>query len=464
MRSTWLSFGLGLFTLIGCNALWQGYLSPLDNPDGSVEVADLTGADLTGPPPDDLTGADLTSVPPPDMTMPPKPCGLTTTKSTAYSYSTYTTAINLGSIAATKIAVMDIDKDGLAEVAVSTNSSPVKIYKLAGSPTCTFGAASDCVVNDAIWDLRGFSTDIATGAGAFVVARNNSSANAISTCTGMPVTHTTITNANFSGQSPRRELSVPPLKAATNGIFILHEKSNDAMIGDRAVSVKLNTSATLISTVMLANLNINANFEPRNATGARIDDVQADGILDLIALEVNGSTGRMRTYNNDHTSSPAIGKGTTALNSTFADTNRIMAARLSNDSYDDAVVINIAPTPPQIVPHIVTTGGAITPKAALNINIPAASADRSKLMFTDLNADGIDELIAINGSNISFFTYTEATNTLSAPQNLAIKAGYTAVAIALGYTEKNISSGPPDIYVVANNGAANEVGVFRWLP
>ena len=101
MRSTWLSFGLGLFTLIGCNALWQGYLSPLDNPDGSVEVADLTGADLTGPPPDDLTGADLTSVPPPDMTMPPKPCGLTTTKSTAYSYSTYTTAINRGSIAAT---------------------------------------------------------------------------------------------------------------------------------------------------------------------------------------------------------------------------------------------------------------------------------------------------------------------------------------------------------------------------
>ena len=95
MRSTWLGFGFGLFTLIGCNALWQGYLSPLDNPDGSLDVADLTGADLTGTTPDDLTGADLTSVPPPDMTMPTKLCGFGTAPSNVFNFSQYSTITTL---------------------------------------------------------------------------------------------------------------------------------------------------------------------------------------------------------------------------------------------------------------------------------------------------------------------------------------------------------------------------------
>ena len=138
MRSTWLGLGLGMLTLIGCNALWQGYLSPIDDPlvDASVDELDLSGADLTGVPPPDLTGADFTGVSPPDLIMPPRPCGLTTAKSSVFSYSTYTTAIPLASLSASKLAVMDIDKDGLAEVAVSTTSSPVKVFKLSGAAAC----------------------------------------------------------------------------------------------------------------------------------------------------------------------------------------------------------------------------------------------------------------------------------------------------------------------------------------
>ena len=93
-----------------------------------------------------------------------------------------------------------------------------------------------------------------------------------------------------------------------------------------------------------------------------------------------------------------------------------------------------------------------------------ASTDRSRLMFTDLDADGIDELITINGTNVSIYVYNAVANTLSAPRNLAVRATYSAVAIALGYAEKNLSSGPPDIFVIANNGSSNEVGVFRWMP
>lgn len=159
MRSTWLGLGLGMLTLIGCNALWQGYLSPIDDPlvDASVDELDLSGADLTGVPPPDLTGADFTGVSPPDLIMPPRPCGLTTAKSSVFSYSTYTTAIPLASLSASKLAVMDIDKDGLAEVAVSTTSSPVKVFKLSGAGRQpTFGAATDCIVNDAIADLGDF--------------------------------------------------------------------------------------------------------------------------------------------------------------------------------------------------------------------------------------------------------------------------------------------------------------------
>lgn len=462
MRSTWLGLGLGMLTLIGCNALWQGYLSPIDDPlvDASVDELDLSGADLTGVPPPDLTGADFTGVSPPDLIMPPKPCGLTTAKSSVFSYSTYATAIPLGSLSASKLAVMDIDKDGLAEVAVSTTSSPVKVFKLSGAAACTFGAATDCIVNDAIADLRGLSID--GTAGAFVVARSNASANAISTCTGIPINHKTITDMNFASNSPRRELTVPPLKSNTNGIFILHEKSSNS--SDRVNSVQLNATAGLVSTVMLANLTINGNFEPRNATGARIDDAAPDGTLDVITLEVNGSMGRMRAYNNNHAATPATPKGTATLTANFADLNRITSARLSNDSFDDAVVIVTSTDPPQIVPHIISAGGIITPKSPITINIPVASADRSKLMFTDLDADGIDELIAINGTNVSIYAYNTVANTLSAPRNLAVRATYSAVAIALGYAEKNLSSGPPDIFVIANSGSTNEVGVFRWMP
>jgi formylmethanofuran dehydrogenase subunit A len=145
---------------------------------------------------------------------------------------TYKTAIPLGTLAASRIAAMDIDKDGLAEVAVSTNSSPVKIYKLSiTGGTCAFGSSNDCVVNDAIWDLKGFSVDPASNTGTFIAVRNNSSANAFSTCTGIPVVAKTQTDAKFSGQSPRREATVPPLKSPTSGIFTLFEKSNDATGG-----------------------------------------------------------------------------------------------------------------------------------------------------------------------------------------------------------------------------------------
>lgn len=463
MRSTWLGLGLGLFTFIGCNALWQGYLSPLDDPsDGAV--ADLSDVDLTGEPPPDLIAADLTGVTPVDMAG-PKPCGLTGTKSNVFSYSSYVTAINLGTLAASRVAVADIDKDGFAEVAVSTNSTPVKIYRFSGS-TCTYNTTSaDCSVNDAISDLKGFTIDPATNAGAFLVARSNASNIAISTCSGSVISSNGISDTNFSSTSTRRELTVPPLNSGTNGVFILHEKSNDPMIGDRAVSVKISSGGTLVSTVMLVNLKINGNFEPRNATGARIDDTQPDDILDLITLEVNGTSGQLKLYNNNHSTTPAASKGSFSLSgATFADANRITAARFTNDSFDDAVVINNQPTPPQIIPHIITAGGSVQSKAAININIPTASADRNKILFADLNNDKIDEIITISGNNISIFTYTAATNTLSAAQNIPLKAGYSAVAIALGYTEKSLSNNPPDIFVVANNGAMNEVGIFRWMP
>lgn len=163
---------------------------------------------------------------------------------------------------------------------------------------------------------------------------------------------------NFASNSPRRELTVPPLKSNTNGIFILHEKSSNS--SDRVNSVQLNATAGLVSTVMLANLTINGNFEPRNATGARIDDAAPDGTLDVITLEVNGAMGRMRACDNNHMATPATPKGTATLTANFADLNRITSARLSNDSFDDAVVIVASTNSPQIVPHIISAGDHYT--------------------------------------------------------------------------------------------------------
>jgi len=136
-------------------------------------------------------------------------------------------------------------------------------------------------------------------------------------------------------------------------------------------------------------------------------------------------------------------------------------ARLTADTFDDAIAISRSTN--QITPYHMTALNMVTVKSP--IMIPSGSNDKSKIMFADLNNDGLDELIVVNGTNISLYGYNSTNNTLTGPQNLAVKPGYTAVSIALGYLEKGYSSSGPDIFVVSSASTnLNEVGVFRYVP
>jgi hypothetical protein len=236
-------------------------------------------------------------------------------------------------------------------------------------------------------------------------------------------------------------------------------------------AVKLDTTMTITSTVILASFSSNMPFEPRNATGARIDDAAPDGILDVATFEADdtGKTGRLRIYNNNQAASPATVKGNLGLGAntnTFADLNRLIAARLTNDSFDDPIAI-IDGAPPKIVPYLITAGPTITAQPQISLTIPQAptpSDYRNRILFADLTGDNIDELITFNANNVTIYPYTAATNTLGTVKNLPVKSGYTVAGIALGYLEKNFSSGAPDIFVLVNMGSQYEVGVFRNLP
>jgi len=463
MRSTWLSFGLGLFTLIGCNALWQGYLSPLDNPDGSVEVADLTGADLTGTPPDDLTGADLTSVPPPDMTMPTKLCGFGTVPSNVFKYAQYSTITTLpAGPNYDRIAAIDINNDGIAEVGVSDGTATVRVVNITKSAaTCTYASTANCAVTNAVLDIE--ALQISPTVSVLVTAAQNGSA-AISTCTSFPPTPKVHSSAQFSSSptSGKRFLSMPRIENPTSGQFIFSEKSGDGT-GDRVVSVKIDAAFTL-SAVTLDTIGLNAasngSFEPRYAAGARIDDVAPDGNLDFVTIEAKAGSERLAFYNNNGTA-PQLPKGSTAVAVGFEGSNDIISAKLSNDSYDD--IVTIANGSAQITPYIIANPTTIT-KMPVH-TVPNGANSRNNLLFYDLDKTiGFDELLAINTGSSAISIYTYSAGAWSAAMNILVKSPFVPVAMALGYLDKATSPSTPDIFVLAKNGSTYEVGVIRWVP
>ena len=464
MRSTWLGLSVGILSLIGCNALWQGYLSPLDDP-GDASVAN---SDLTGVPPDDLTGADLTGV---DLAMTPttKLCGYAVAPSGTFRYSSYQTVGSLGTINATKLAVIDIDKDGRAEIAASTNNPPVNIFKLVSNgSTCTYNTPIDCNTTNSIWELRGLQID--NNVGAFIVVKNNNNSTAFATCSEIPVIARDFTSPKFSNSPSRREATVPPIGSTTNGIFSLFEKGTDS-VGDRINSVKLDANLSLVSVNLVASLSTNTPYEPRNTTGARIDDTAPDGILDAISMEADDAAklGRLQIYNNNQSASPSQTKASYSLgasSNSLADANRIVAAKWTPDTYDDAIAI-IDGSTPKLQPYIITSGPTITPKAQISLSIPqapTASEYRTRILFADLNQDGIDELITFNSTSVQIYTYTASTNTLSLAQTITGKSSYTISAIALGFMEKSVSATVPDIFVISGSSTTYEIGVFRHVP
>lgn len=456
MRSTWLGFGLGLFTLIGCNALWQGYLSPIDDPaDGAI--ADLSDVDLTGEPPPDQTGQ-----PPSDMAM-PKLCGFSSTPTGSFRYGNYATIFNLpNGYNPQKLAVIDLDGDGLTEVAVNDGTAAIKIMRASkdSAGSCSFSAQNDCNVTNPTYDLK--ALNINGTRGVFIASRNNNNNTAFSTCSNIPPTEKSFPNTESSTAANLRDVTVPRLNATTNGIFILHEKTNSSDTnGDRVLSIKLDNALTMNPLTVL-RLGNNGNFEPRYASAARIDGMNDDGMIDFVSLEVNGTTHRLRAYTNNHMTTPAPNIASGTLATGFADSYDITSARLSNDSYDDPVAISR--TLDHIIPFIISSPPAIAIR--LPITIPATARNRDRLIFLDIDNNNIDELITINGSNISIYNYNTVTNVLTVIQTLTPTAGLTPVSIAVGYLEKEFSSGPPDIFIASQNTSKNtaEIGVFRHVP
>ncbi len=420
MRSTWLGFGLGLFTLIGCNALWQGYLAPLDDPaDGSVDVSDLTGADLTSVPPDDLTGADLTGVPSPDMAIPTKLCGFGTLPLTVFKYAQYSTITTLpGGSNYDRIAAIDINNDGIAEVGVSDRSATVRIVNITKpATTCTYASTASCAVTNSVLDIE--ALQVSATVSAFVTAAQNGSA-AISTCTSFPPTAKVHSSAQFSNSptNDKRFRSMPRIENPTSGQFIFSEKSGDAT-GDRVVSVKFD-AALMLSAVTLDTIGLNTasngSFEPRYAAGARIDDVAPDGNLDFVTIEAKAGSERLAFYNNNGTA-PQLPKGSTAVANGFEGANDIISAKLSNDSYDD--IVTIANNLAEITPYIIANPTTITKMTTQKV--PNGANVRNNLIFYDLDKTiGFDELLAINSGSSAISIYTYTAGTLSAAMNIPL--------------------------------------------
>ncbi|MBL8636405.1 MAG: hypothetical protein JNM40_24490 [Myxococcales bacterium] len=465
MRSTWLGLGLGLFTFIGCNALWQGYLSPLDDPsDGSI--ADLSDVDLTGEPPPDLTGQ-----PPVDMAM-SKLCGFAPGLSGVSKYNVYAQLFTFTGYTPTRLAVADIDNDGMADIAASDLSTTIKIwYGQPSSVACTYSSSSNCMITGttgtpSIFDIAGFTINPTTGPGAFLVARSNSTTNAAGSCSQRTPVFKPYNNASFSSSSSRKELYVPRPKVVTNGVFAIFEKGTDGT-GDRVNSVKLNATLDLESVVTVVshgNLPGTPQPEPRNATGIRVDTNNYDGILDVAAFEVGATNaGRLRIYRNNHIDSPpaspfSVNISPASSSDLFADLNRMISGKLSSDANDDVVAIGL--TPPQLIPFIVSNTGSISQLAPFSLPITAGMATRNNIILADTNEDTTDELILPNGQNVSIYTFTGTTFTN--PQNLSVPVGNTIDAISIGYVETNFSSKSVDIFVLSHKGSQYEVGVFRY--
>ena len=468
MRSTWLGFGLGLFTLIGCNALWQGYLSPIDDPvDGAI--VDLSDVDLTGEPPPDLTGADLTGVPDVDMTK-PKLCGFAPGASGVSKYNSYSQLFSISGYSPTRLAVADIDNDGIADVAVSDQSTTVKIWygQLSGA-TCTYSTTINCLItgtngSPSVFDIAGFTVNPTTGPGAFLIARNSTNTGAVGSCSQRTAAFKPYTNPLFSSTSSRKEINVPRLKAVTNGIFALFEKGTDAT-GDRVNSVKLNSTLDLESVVTVASHGnlLSPQYEPRNATGIRVNTNNSDGILDVATFEVGTTNaGRVRVYNNNHIASPPANPFNVTISPAgssdlFADLNRVISGRLTNDENDDLLAIVQTG---QVIPFLVATGGAINQLSLIALPAGTNVNSRNNLILEDTNEDGIDELIVFNGQNVVIHSFNGTTFVNA--KSLSVTSGYTIDAIAVGYLEASHSSKSADIFVLSHKNTSYEVGVFRY--
>ncbi len=462
MRSTWLGLGFGILSLIGCNALWQGYLSPLDDPsrDGSVDNRDLTGV-----PPDDLAGADLTGVTPADLTTPARLCGFAGTPVTGrYSpYSKITAPVD--AVVGSRIAAIDIDGDGLAEIAVNKNNL-VKIIKLTSSlGTCTYTSTSDCNTSDPSIDVKAFQ--ISASKATFIAARSNSNQNALSLCSGTPpYTALTLTNPAFTANSPIREINVPPLDTQTNGMFLIHEKCGAADTnGDRLIAITLNNSLAASYKAVMLKANF-SGFEPLSATGARFDDTMYDGYLDFLTLELNSSS-QLAYYTYASSTQTASRRGLTTgaqLGSVTAGGYDILSARLSADVYDDAIAINKGSN--TVTPFIISTAtGSASMKAPFTI--PSGSNNRLDIAFADFDKDSIDEMIVADKSgSVNIYQYNTATNAFSAsPTKLTIPGYSSDLAFAQGHLESKFAPKPPDIFVLFKNTSNQfEVGVFRFVP
>lgn len=465
MRSKWVGFSLGLLSLIGCNALWQGYLSPLDDPtDASVDNGDLTGV-----PPADLTGADLTGVdqagPTVDMTTPAKLCGFSTLPVTG-KYTTYTRiTTGISAASGSRIAAMDINGDGLAEIAVN-NGNLVKIIKLSSNGmTCSYSATNDCNTSDPTIDVKGFQVNATKK--VFIAARSNNNQNALSLCTGdAPYTAITLNNTVFTTNSPIREINVPPIDTDTNGFFLIHEKCGTAdSTGDRVISISLDSALSPTYKQIMVKASF-GGFEPLSAAGARFDDTAYDKYLDFLTIE-QAATPQFAYYTYSPMTQTATRRGLTSgasLNGVNANNFDILSAHLSTDVYDDAIAINKGAA--NVSAMILSTASGVA-NVRPPFSIPSGSNNRLDIVFADLNSDGIDEmLIADQSGSVNAYTFDTATNQFNVSATKFVLPAFSSnLAFGIGHLESKFAPNPPDIFVLFKNTSNQfEVGVFRYVP